>query len=78
MLTWLHDRLHLEGVSVSALTIQSILNKHGMGSRYDRLLKLEAQAMEQEIELTPQQVAWIEKANPTFFSGAACRKQPAG
>ena len=37
-----------------------------MGSRYDRLLKLEARAVEQEIELTPQQVAWIEKANPAF------------
>lgn len=63
---WLHDRLQLEGISVSAPTIQGILNKHGMGSRYERLLKLEARAVEQEIELTPQQVAWIEKANPAF------------
>ncbi len=63
---WLHDRLQLEGISVSAPTIQGILNKHSMGSRYDRLLKLEARAVEQEIELTPQQVAWIEKANPAF------------
>ena len=63
---WLYDRLQLEGISVSAPTIQGILNKHSMGSRYDRLLKLEARAVEQEIELTPQQVAWIEKANPAF------------
>lgn len=63
---WLYDRLQLEGISVSAPTIQGILNKHNMGSRYDRLLKLEARAVEQEIELTPQQVAWIEKANPAF------------
>lgn len=63
---WLHDRLQLEGISVSAPTIQSILNKHDMGSRYERLLKLEARALEEAIVLTPQQVAWIEKANPVF------------
>jgi len=63
---WLHDRLQLEGVSVSAPTIQTILNKHDLGSRYERLLKLESQACQHEIELTAEQVAWIEKANPCF------------
>lgn len=63
---WLHDRLQLEGVSVSAPTIQSILNKHDLGSRYARLLELERRACQHEIELTPEQVAWIEKANPCF------------
>lgn len=63
---WLHDRLLLEGISISAPTIQGILNKHEMGSRYERLLKLEARALQEEIELTPQQVVWLEKANPSF------------
>ncbi len=63
---WLHDRLLLEGIRVSAPTIQSILNKHDLGSRYERLLKLEMQALQQEIELTAEQVALIEKANPCF------------
>lgn len=63
---WLHDRLLLEGISVSAPTIQSILNKNEMGSRYERLLKLEARVLQQKIELTAQQVAWLEKANPSF------------
>ena len=63
---WLHDRLLLEGISVSAPTIQGILNKHEMGGRYERLLKLEARALQEEIELTPQQVVWLEKANPSF------------
>ena len=63
---WLHDRLQLEGVSVSAPTIQTILNKHELGSRYARLLKLESQACQHESELTAEQVAWIEKANPCF------------
>jgi hypothetical protein len=38
---WLHDRLLLEGIRVSAPTIQSILNKHDLGNRYERLLKLD-------------------------------------
>ena len=68
--TWgcgrLHDLLQLEGISVSGVTIQSILNKHGLGSRYERLLKLEEKAIQEAIELTPEQVAQIEKANPSF------------
>jgi transposase InsO family protein len=63
---WLSDRLKLEGVTVSAVTIQNLLNKHNLGSRYERLLKLEAQALTHEIELTPEQVVWLEKANPVF------------
>lgn len=68
--TWgcnrLSDQLKLRGVSVSSPTIQDILIKKGMGSRYERLLKLEERALEQKIELTPQQVTQIEKANPAF------------
>ena len=36
-----------------------------MGSRYDRLLKLEARAVEQEIELTPQPVSYTHLTLPT-------------
>ncbi len=32
--------LKLQGISVSSPTIQNILTKHGMGTRYDRGLKL--------------------------------------
>lgn len=60
------DMLALEGIKISYPTIQNILNKHGMGTRYERLLKLEEQALNHEIELSPAQVAWIEKANPCF------------
>jgi transposase InsO family protein len=62
----LSDMLKLEGISVSSPTIQNILIKNGMGSKYERLLMLESKAAEQAIELTPQQVAAIEKANPCF------------
>jgi hypothetical protein len=62
----LSDQLKLEGISVSSSTIQNILIKHKMGSKYERLLKLEQQADEQAIELTAEQIAQIEKANSCF------------
>jgi transposase InsO family protein len=68
--TWgcnrLSDQMKLAGNYVSSPTIQDILIKNGMGSRYERLLKLEERALEHKIDLTAQQVAQIEKANPAF------------
>ena len=58
--------LKLEGTSVSSPTIQTILAKHGMATRYERLLKLEEQAAGEGITLTAEQVALIERANPAF------------
>ena len=63
---WLSDKLKLAGVSVSSPTVQDILIKNGMGKRYERLLKLEEQAAQEALELTPAQVALIEKNNPCF------------
>ena len=63
---WLSDHLELQGVRVSSPTVQSILIKHNLGSRYERLLRLEERAAQQPIDLTPAQVALIEKANPAF------------
>lgn len=62
----LSHQLRLQGVSVSGPTIQSILAKHGVGSRYERLLKLEEKAAKEKLKLTPAQVAAIERANPCF------------
>lgn len=64
--TRLSDMLKLQGVSVSSPTVQNILIKHGMGSKYERLLKLEEQVAQQAIELSAEQVAQLEKANPCF------------
>lgn len=67
---WGCDRLSamlkLEGLSISSPTVQSILIKHDLGSRYQRLLRLEEQVAEQAIELTPEQIALIETVNPCF------------
>lgn len=62
----LEAHLKLDGVSVSSPTIQSILIKHELGTRFQRLLKLEAQAAEEGFELTPEQIRAVEKANPCF------------
>ena len=62
----LSDTMKLEGTYVSGPTIQNILNQNGMGTRYDRWLKLEGKASEEAMELTGEQVAFIEKQNPCF------------
>ena len=62
----LSQRLKLDGVSVSSPTIQSILIKQGMASKFDRLLKLQEQVASEAIELSPEQVQQIEKGNPCF------------
>ena len=60
------DQLRLQSVSVSAPTVQNILNKKGIGSRYERWLRLEQETAEKEVELTAEQVSFIEKQNPCF------------
>jgi transposase InsO family protein len=55
-----------EGQRVSAITIQKILNDKGLGSRDERWLSLERQNAEHMIDLTPEQVAFLEKLNPCF------------
>jgi transposase InsO family protein len=68
--TWgcdrLSDQLKLEGMSISSPTVQSILIKNNLGSRYERLMKLEEKSAQEGIELTAEQVAQIEKANPCY------------
>jgi transposase InsO family protein len=62
----LEAHLKLDGISVSSPTIQSILIKHEMGTRFQRLLTLEEQAAAEGFELTPEQIRAVEKANPAL------------
>lgn len=55
-----------EGISVSYVTIQKILDKNGLGKRYDRWLALEKQAAKSIKMLSGEQIAFIEKQNPQF------------
>ena len=63
---YLESLLKTEGHQVSFVTIQKILDKEGLGSRYDRWLALEREKTGQPIELTAEQVAFIEKQNPQY------------
>ena len=72
----LSDQLRLMGVSVSSPTIQNILIKNGMASRYDRLLKLEQRAATEKLDLTAEQIRAIEKANPCFRERHVESKRP--
>ena len=58
--------LALEGVRVSSITIQKILNENGLGTKVERWLALEQQNAEKAIEITPEQAAFHEKLNPCF------------
>ena len=62
----LEAMLALEGIRVSSITIQKILNDNGLGTRVDRWLALEAANAEKAIEITPEQAAFLEKLNPCF------------
>ena len=64
--TRLSDHLALAGVAISSPTVQKILIEHGMGTRYERLLKLEERLAAEPIELSAEQIRLIEKANPCF------------
>lgn len=58
------DRLELEGIRVSSVTVRNILSKEGLASKYDRLLALEEKAAAEPIEFTAEQMKALEKMNP--------------
>ena len=58
--------LALEGIRVSSITIQKILNDNGLGTKVERWLALEAANAEKVIEISPEQAAFLEKLNPCF------------
>ena len=60
----LSAHLKLEGISISGPTIQRILTKNGLRTRYDRWLRLEAEAAEQGFALSEEQLTFLEKQNP--------------
>ena len=64
--TRLSDYLKLQGISVSSPTVQNILIKNQMASRYERLMKLEEETLKRKIPLSSEQIKQIEKANPPF------------
>lgn len=70
--TWgcnrLSNQFKLEGISISAPTIQNILNKNGLGTRHDRWLRVEEKSASVGIELSAEQLRFLEKQNPQWPS----------
>ncbi|RWR04677.1 helix-turn-helix domain-containing protein [Paenirhodobacter populi] len=58
--------LSLEGTRVSAITIQKLLNGHGLGTRIERWLALEEANAGKVIDITAEQAAFLEKLNPCY------------
>ena len=47
-------------------TEQKVLNRHGMGTWYERWLRLEGKTQEEGIELNGAQLKFLEKQPPQF------------
>lgn len=62
----LSELLDRKSISLSSQTVQNILNRHGMGTRRDRRLKLEERYQDPAVELTADQIKFLEKQNPAF------------
>jgi transposase InsO family protein len=62
----LSDKLKLQGISVSSPTVQKILIKHDMASKYDRIMRLEERHLKEGLTLNEEQIRLVEKINPAF------------
>jgi transposase InsO family protein len=60
------DELRLRDISISSPTIQKMLIKRNLGSRFERILEFEQRASTQKIELTPEHIRLLEQANPIY------------
>lgn len=58
--------LALEGIRVSSITIQKILQESGLGTKIDHWFALEQQSAEKAIAITPEQAAFLKKLTPCF------------
>jgi len=61
----LSDHLAKNGANISSQTVQNILNRENVGTKRDRWLLLEKR-QKQELELTGEQVAFLERQNPAY------------
>jgi len=60
------QELALQGVTVSSTGVRGVWSRHQLLTRHERLLRLEKTVREQQIELTDQQIALLERFSPEF------------
>jgi transposase InsO family protein len=63
----LSEALKSQGISISSPTIQSILIRHTMGNKNERLQKLEEKATNESMQLSEEQLALVAKVNPCLL-----------
>jgi hypothetical protein len=68
--------LKSRGKSISSPTIQNILIKNGLGTRAKRLSLLQKKALQENINLSQEQIGLIEKENPCFRERFSKVSQP--
>lgn len=74
---YLEALLAADGISVSGVTIQKVLDGAGLGKRYERWLALERKNAEEKIDLSAEQVHFIERQNPQFRERHVQSQHPA-
>lgn len=60
------QQLILQGVQVSSGGVRGVWSRHGLLTKHERLLRLEATVREQSFELTDEQVRLLERFSPEF------------
>lgn len=60
------NHLKSQGISVRPARVQKILMRQRLGSKFERLLKLEEKIVTDRLQLTAEQMRLIEKINPCF------------
>lgn len=63
----LSEALKSEGISISSPTVQTILIRHTMGNKNERLQKLEEKATNESLQLSEEQLALVAKVNPCLL-----------
>jgi hypothetical protein len=65
------NELRLQGVQVSPSGVRGVWLRHGLETRIQRLLRLEASAQEQTFVLTEHQIRLLERHSPTSAAGTS-------
>lgn len=60
----LENLLAQEGIRLSSVTIQKLLNEAGLGTRLERWIALEKEGQGEWAQLSPEQTSFLERLNP--------------
>ena len=64
--TRVEQELRLKGIEVSAGGVRGVWLRHGLATKHERLLRLEKETAERQIELKEEQIRLLERFSPEF------------